>query len=230
MEDKDADDGSYHDYNQEGWPDAKSSKIDNDYAANISSAFSLPPALSTLLASIETGGLESIIPSPGSLSQEDQTTLAAQTAALQKLGMIPGVDINPSFPPPMTNLQSNNSVGNGMPINDQTQTDVQHMSQQKPIGMEPFANHNMPGFPPPGHNMPANMQQHSPFAMAPPDHMQDNGFNNFNQPPMHPNPFQNGPFPGGMPNHRPGNHFGRGGNHNGFRGANNGNDYFNNDR
>ena len=88
----------------------------------------------------------------------------------------------------------------------------------------------MSGFPPPGHNMPPNIPQHGPFGMMPPDHMQDNGFNNFNQPPMQPNPFQNGPFPGGMPNHRPGNHFGRGANHNGFRGPNNGNDFFNNDR
>ena len=229
LEDKDADEGSYHDYTQEGWPGAKANKVDNEYAANISSAFSLPPALSTLLASIETGGLESIIPSPGSLSQEDQTTLAAQTAALQKLGMIPGVDINPSFPPP-TNVQSNNTIGNSMAMNDQTQTGGQHMSQQKPIGLEPFVNQNMSGFPPPGHNMPPNIPQHGPFGMMPPDHMQDNGFNNFNQPPMQPNPFQNGPFQGGMPNHRPGNHFGRGANHNGFRGPNNGNDFFNNDR
>jgi len=226
LEDKDADDGSYHDYTHEGWPDSKANKVDNEYAASISSAFSLPPALSSLLATIETGGLESIIPSPGSLSQEDQSTLAAQTAALQKLGMIPGVDINPSFPPPMTNLAPNNGVGKTMNMNDQSQPGRQNMPQQKPPGLEPFANHNMPGFPPPGHNMP----HPPPFEMAPP-HMQDNGFNNFNQHPMQQNHFSNGPFPGGMPNHRPGNPFGRGGgNHNGFRGNDGPNDFFNNDR
>merc|ERR1712088_575221 len=77
LEDKEADEGSCHDYTNEGWPEAKMNKVENEYAANLSSAFSLPPALSSLLATIETGGLESIIPSPGSLSQEDQSTLAA---------------------------------------------------------------------------------------------------------------------------------------------------------
>ena len=230
LEDKDADEGSYHNYTQEGWPDAKANSADNEYAASISSAFSLPPALSTLLASIETDGLESIIPSPGSLSQEDQSTLAAQTAALQKLGMIPGVDINPNFPPPVTNLQSNNIAGNGMNMDNHAPPGGQHMPPQKPLGIEPFVNHNMSGFPPPGHNVPSNMPQHAPFGMAPPDHMQDNGFNNFNQHQMQQNPFHSGPFPGGMPNHRGGNHFGRGANHNGFRGTNNGADFFDQER
>merc|ERR1711881_746299 len=73
------------------------------------------------------------------------------------------------------------------------------------------------------------MSQHAPFGMAPPDHMQDNSFNNFNQHPMQQTPFQNGPFQGGF-SHRGGNHFGRGGNHNGFRGGNNGSENFKRDR
>ena len=232
LEDKEAEDGSCHDYTQEGWPEAKMNKLDNEYAASLSSTFSLPPALSSLLATIETGGLESIIPSPGSLSQEDQTTLAAQTAALQKLGMIPGVDITPTFPPPVKSLDDTNPPGNGMGLNSPALNGVHHMSMQKqpPLGLDPFVSSGVPRYPPPVHSLPPNMAQHAPFGMSNTDHMPDNGFNNFNQQ-MQPNAFQNnGHFHGGMPNQRGGNHFGRGGNHNGFRGANNGSDNFNRDR
>jgi len=231
LEDKEADDGN--DYTLEGWPEAKMNKLDNEYAASLSSTFSLPPALSSLLATIETGGLESIIPSPGSLSQEDQTTLAAQTAALQKLGMIPGVDITPTFPPPVQTLQTANAPGNSMGMNNQAINGGHHMSMQKqpPVGLDPFGGPSVPGYPPPVHSIPPNMTQHAPFGMSTPDHMQDNGFNNFNQHPMQQNPFHNnGHFQGDLPNHRGGNHFGRGGNLNGFRGGNNGSDNFNRDR
>ena len=184
LEDKEADDSSYHDYTQEGWPEAKQNKVDQ-FASSFPSSFSLPPALSSLLATIETRGLESIIPSPGSLSQEDQSTLAAQTAALQKLGMIPGVDINPSFPPPMQSLPTSNANVNGIGMNNQAVAGAQHVPMQKPpVALDPFLGPNVPGFPPPVHNIPSNMSQHSPFGMAPPDHMQDNGFNNFNQHPI----------------------------------------------
>lgn len=232
LEDKEADESSYHDYTQEGWPEANLNKLENEYASSMASAFSLPPALSSLLATIETRGLESIIPSPGSLSQEDQSTLAAQTAALQKLGMIPGVDIIPSFPPPIQSLPTTNATGNGISMNNQPITGGHHVSMQKPpVGLDPFLGPNVPvpGFPPPVHNAPPNMSQHAPFGMAPPDHMQDNSFNNFNQHPMQQTPFHNGPFQGGL-SHRGGNNFGRGGNHNGFRGGNNGSENFNRDR
>merc|ERR1712110_447297 len=52
LDDKEADEGSCHDYTNEGWPEAKMNKVENEYAANLSSAFSLPPALSSLLATI----------------------------------------------------------------------------------------------------------------------------------------------------------------------------------
>ena len=235
LEDKEADEGSYHDYTQEGWPDAKANKVEHQYAASISSAFRLPPALSSLLATIETGGLESIIPSPGSLSKEDQSTLAAQTAALQKLGMIPGVDLDPTFPPPaqaMASKRVNKPTNvNGMG-DSQTQVGVNHpmsIQKQPPMALEPFG---VPGFPPPQvHSIPPNMTQQTPFGMAPPNHMQDNGFNNFNHHPMQTPFYPNGSFQGGMPNHRGGNpHFGRGGINNGFRIGNNGTENLNRDR
>ena len=231
LEDKEADEGSYHDYTQEGWPDPKMNKLEHQYAASISSAFSLPPALSSLLATIETEGLENIIPSPGSLSKEDQSTLAAQTAALQKLGMIPGVDLDPTFPPPIQSLPTKNANGNAMALENPQVQKTHHMPVQKqpPLGLDPFG---VPGFPPPPvHNIPPNMNQQPPFGMAVPDHhMSDNGFNNFNQNPMQ-TPFHpNGPFQGGMTNHRGNLHFGRGGTHNGFRGGGNGTENFNRDR
>ena len=230
LDDKEADEGSCHDYTNEGWPEAKMNKVENEYAANLSSAFSLPPALSSLLATIETGGLESIIPSPGSLSQEDQSTLAAQTAALQKLGMIPGVDLTPSFPPPLPTAAPN---GNGMPMNNQPPPRVQAHNgmQTQSEGLGAFGGPGITRFPPPMHSIPPNITQNAPFAMAPPQQMQDNGnFNSFGQPQMQQNPFLNGPFQGNMNNHRGGNQYGRGGNTNGFRGGNNGQENFNRER
>jgi protein phosphatase 1 regulatory subunit 10 len=230
LDDKEADEGSCHDYTNEGWPEATMNKVENEYAANLSSAFSLPPALSSLLATIETGGLESIIPSPGSLSQEDQSTLAAQTAALQKLGMIPGVDLTPTFPPPLSTAAPN---GNGMPMNNQPPPRVQAHNgmQTQSEGLDAFGGPGITRFPPPMHGLPPNITQHAPFAMAPPQQMQDNGnFNSFGQPQMQQNPFLNGPFQGNMHNHRGGNQYGRGGNTNGFRGGNNGQENFNRER
>ena len=230
LDDKEADEGSCHDYTNEGWPEATMNKVENEYAANLSSAFSLPPALSSLLATIETGGLESIIPSPGSLSQEDQSTLAAQTAALQKLGMIPGVDLTPSFPPPQPTAAPN---GNGMHMNNQPPPRVQAHNgmQTQSEGLDAFGGPGITRFPPPMHSLPPNITQHAPFAMAPPQQMQDNGnFNSFGQPQMQQNPFLNGPFQGNMHNHRGGNQYGRGGNTNGFRGGNNGQENFNRER
>ena len=144
--------------------------------------------------------------------------------------MIPGVDINPTFPPPIQSSPTTNATGNGMSMHNQPITGGHHVSMQKPpVGLDPFLGPNVPGFPPPVHNAPPNMPQHTPFGMAPPDHMQENSFNNFNQHPMQQTPFHNGPFQGGL-SHRGGNHFGRGGNHNGFRGGNNGSENFNRDR
>ena len=103
LEDKDADESSFHNYSNNPWPTPKVNKVDEQ--ANLESHFSLPPALSSLLASIETTGLNSFLPSnPNNLSKEDQSTLAAQTEALQKLGMLPGVNMQPNFPPPMNQL------------------------------------------------------------------------------------------------------------------------------
>jgi len=53
------------------------------------------------LSTVGSNGLAGILPPPGSLSKEDQSMLAAQTEALQKMGILPGVNASPNFPPPV---------------------------------------------------------------------------------------------------------------------------------
>lgn len=114
---------SDHSYQNNGWPEPKENQVSQQ--ASLESQFSLPPALSSLLSSINKNGLEAIIPPPTALSKEEQDTLAAQTEAMKKLGILPqGVappaglnepppNIRPDFqrfPPPMN--------GGGGPLNN----------------------------------------------------------------------------------------------------------------
>lgn len=86
------------DFRREGWPDAKVNQV--DHQNKLETTFSLPPALSNLLNSVN---LQNILPpNPQQLSHEEQQTLAAQTEAMKALGILPGSDQAPppSFPPP----------------------------------------------------------------------------------------------------------------------------------
>ena len=113
LEDREADENSEYHYSEKTWPEPKENQVSQQ--ASLESQFSLPPALSTLLNNIHKGGLESIIPNvnPQTLSKEEQDTLAAQTAAMKQLGILPApTEISqpppstifngppPSFPPP----------------------------------------------------------------------------------------------------------------------------------
>ena len=90
-----------------------------DEEANLHQSFSLPPALSHLLSSV--GNIQNFMGNVSApLSREEQVysqdslrkfqisnislpfqdTLAAQTQAMQAMGMLPGVDMAPTFPPP----------------------------------------------------------------------------------------------------------------------------------
>ncbi len=99
LEDVENGDESVEDYSSKEWLDPKVNAVDRQ--ANIESTFSLPPALSNLLNSVN---LSSILPAPSQeLSQEEQDVLAAQTEAMKAMGMLPGIDVAPSFPPPGPN-------------------------------------------------------------------------------------------------------------------------------
>lgn len=100
LEDLSADgENNERDFSSEGWPEPKVNQVDT--RANYETDFSLNPALSNLLSSIEISGLQHFLPrsNPG-LSQEEQNMLIAQTEAMAKLGMIPGVEPPPPFQPP----------------------------------------------------------------------------------------------------------------------------------
>jgi len=88
-EDNEADDNSEFQYASKGWPDPKQNEVSKQ--ASLEAAFSLPPALSTLLSSIHKGGLGAIIPPPSiqkTLNTEEQEMLAAQMEAVKKLSQI----------------------------------------------------------------------------------------------------------------------------------------------
>ena len=92
-EDAEGDQDSDFQYASKGWPEPKQNQVSQQ--ASLESQFSLPPALSTLLSSIHKGGLEAIIPPVANLSKEEQDTLAAQTEAMKKLGILPnGTPVN----------------------------------------------------------------------------------------------------------------------------------------
>ena len=85
-------DNNEQDYSSMGWPEPHTNQVDRQ--ATMDSDFSLTPALSNILSSI-------MQPSPQSnLSKEELNILKAQTEAMAKLGILPGVDIPPTFPPP----------------------------------------------------------------------------------------------------------------------------------
>jgi hypothetical protein len=83
------------DYRSSGWIEPKTNVVDQ--FTDQASGFSLPPSLVDLLNKM--GGGMPQTPT-GSLSHEDSATLAAQTQAMKELGMLPGVNFTPSFPPP----------------------------------------------------------------------------------------------------------------------------------
>jgi protein phosphatase 1 regulatory subunit 10 len=93
----DGESNEQHDYSNEGWPEPHTNQVDRQ--ANFDTDFSLNPALSHLLSSIENSGI--FPPSQQqNLSQEELDIYKAQTEAIAKLGFMPGIDIPPSFPPP----------------------------------------------------------------------------------------------------------------------------------
>ena len=101
-EDAEADVNGVMHYAHKPWPEAKENQVSKQ--AQMESQFSLPPALSSLLSSINKTGIEGIIPpNLNAMSKEEQDTLMAQTEAMKKLGMLPPVN-NPqpamNEPPP----------------------------------------------------------------------------------------------------------------------------------
>jgi protein phosphatase 1 regulatory subunit 10 len=173
LEDKEAgDENSEFAYVGKGWPDPKENQVSQQ--ANLESHFSLPPALSALLGTINTDGLHAVLPPTSSLSKEEQDTLEAQTQALKAMGILPGIDIPPSFPPP----------ANTSP--------PQQEQQQPAMGAAP------PGFnsfPPP--NMGAGFPVPPPFGGPPPGGRPPNGF--YQQPPPFGGYNRNGGRGGGPP-------------------------------
>ena len=74
-------DESVEDYSAKQWLDPKVNAVDRK--ASMESQFSLPPALSNLLNSVNLSNILTSVPPPTELSQEDQNTLAAQTEAMK---------------------------------------------------------------------------------------------------------------------------------------------------
>ena len=101
-EDSEADVNGVMHYANKTWPEPKENQVSKQ--AQMESQFSLPPALSSLLSSINKTGIEGIIPPQNlnAMSKEEQDTLMAQTEAMKKLGMLPPVNSQPPLnePPP----------------------------------------------------------------------------------------------------------------------------------
>ena len=96
LEDKEADDQSDFQYGSKGWPEPKQNEVSKQ--ASFEASFSLPPALSNLLSSLNKEGLGGWSPSPAiqkSLNSEEQMTLAAQLEAVKTLGILPGTAAPP---------------------------------------------------------------------------------------------------------------------------------------
>jgi len=96
IEDKEADDQSDFQYGSKGWPEPKQNEVSKQ--ASFEASFSLPPALSNLLSSLNKEGLGGWSPSPAiqkSLNSEEQMTLAAQLEAVKTLGILPGTAAPP---------------------------------------------------------------------------------------------------------------------------------------
>ena len=112
LEDKEADENSEFQYGSKGWPTPKENQVSQQAQIESQlSQFSLPPALSSLLSTINKDGFEGIIPPVNTLKQmtkEEQDTLAAQTQAMKAMGILPKV---PNF----TNTMGNSNNGSSMP-------------------------------------------------------------------------------------------------------------------
>ena len=223
------------DCSKNGWPQPKLNQVDQQ--ANFESSFSLPPALSNLLNNVNLNSFLQQNQNPSAaaqqptsasgqpLSREEQDILNAQTEALKALGILPGVDVPPSFPPPIQQQQQ--------------QQQPQQQQQQQPPMARPPPNFNQPppfdtNFPPPHHmNGPPPPPPFNPMSGPPPPHHHNhpppqhpNGFHGHPPPDFHQQPFgrgggnagrfNNGGGRGGFGQGPPPNH--RGG---GFRGGNN---------
>jgi len=175
LEDQSNDDGDNNerDFSKDGWPEPQTNQVDRQ--ANFETDFSLNPALSNLLSSIESSGIQAFLPQQQQqgLSQDELNIYKAQTEAIAKMGIIPGVDIPPTFPPPRGPPQ-------GPPHNMPPQMQHQHHNMMGgPMENTGYNNyHEEPEFygggPPQGFNGPP---QHGP----PFDHRgQGRRFNNFN--------------------------------------------------
>ncbi len=174
LDDVEGGEDSVTDYSKKvQWPEPKINAVDQQ--ANLESAFSLPPALSNLLNSVN---IASILPKPSSLSQEEQTVLAAQTEALKAMGMLPGIDVPPNFPPPSSAVPPGSNPGGPMPPPPGAMVPPQGPPPPPPPHMEgnfamppPYPNGPPMGPPPPGFNLPPHPNggfggppfQHPPF-------------------------------------------------------------------
>jgi len=207
--DKDAEE---HDYTRQGWPTAKENKVDNEYAASISSAFHLPPALSNLLASIETKGLESIIPSP--TSSKSETWPCPLVPSNIELSL--STNVNSA-----TNLNKPNSVrlpisGSMVNMNSQTLFEGQLMPKQIPTALNPVPGQDTSEFSM-GHNSSLNLTKSSSSGAIPSDYTQGKVFDNFN---IQHDPNPNSTLRGRISNHR-GSYHARRNNYSDYRRASN---------
>ena len=209
----DEDDGD-RDFSKKGWPEPQTNQVDRQ--ANFETDFSLNPALSNLLSSIESSGIQAFLPqSQQGLSQDEINMLKAQTEAMAKLGIIPGVDIPPSFPPPRA--MPPGVPPSGPPFNQPPQMHPKNV--MPPMNNRPeFNNYDEgPEFyenengPPPRH-----LQQG--FNNSQPQFDRGNGrrFNHVNNHNFHPQQHPGGPGQGGPRNFGPHNNRG------GFRGRGSG--------
>jgi len=193
LEDVEAGAESVTDFSNSGW--CKPQFNDVDQQASLESTFSLPPALSNILKDLNL--TKNLVPSQsaggGPMSDEERNMLVAQTEAMKAMGMLPGLNGPPNFPPP-----ANSGPPAGPP----------------PMNLPPPS--RTFDRPPHGFNHPPPMSGPPPTG-PPPD-----GFGNIQPPNFPPPPRHNGPPPpfrggfrgqGGGP---PGGGFGRGGN---FRGG-----------
>ena len=211
LEDSEADENSEFNHSNKGWIEPKENKVSQQAQIESQlSQFSLPPALSSLLSSINKEGFESIIPSVNTISnltKEEQATLAAQTMAL-KMGILPSN--NPGMPggpggsgPTNSNFPPNSTMGmNGPPPSAQNHGPPPDFNRFPP---------NSGGYPPPGagnNGFPVPPPFGGPSQNGPPS----NGF--YNQPPPFSGPPRNGGRGGYDGNNRGG--YNDGGNRGGY--------------
>ncbi len=162
LEDREAGEEAEIDFTGVGWPSPKVNQVDEQ--ASLESHFSLPPALSNLLNNVDLRGIMGAM-TPNSvdhLSREDQDTLAAQTQAMQAMGMLPGVDAPPPFPPPVSGGPEGMPPPHGMDVPPPGH--VNDGWDQPPPGFGPMMG------PPPTHGPPPNMPPPGFMSGPPPPH------------------------------------------------------------